>query len=111
MKHILLASLLLFSFSALAEIVGVNKMSIKPGFNTRYDLRVHIAEMKADLDCQSFIQGLNIEKNKEKFQIVLEAWECEEMSRKMYASLKKLKAFCIDVDYDSLSIKDSATCR
>lgn len=111
MKHILLASLLLFSFSALAEIIGVNKMSIKPGFNTRYDLRVHIAEMKADLDCQSFIQGLNIEKNKEKFQIVLEAWECEEMSRKMYASLKKLKAFCIDVDYDSLSIKDSATCR
>lgn len=111
MKHILLASMLLFSFSALAEIVGVNKMSIKPGFNTRYDLRVHIAEMKADLDCQSFIQGLNIEKNKEKFQIVLEAWECEEMSRKMYASLKKLKAFCIDVDYDSLSIKDSATCR
>ena len=111
MKHILLATMLLFSFSALAEIVGVNKMSIKPGFNTRYDLRVHIAEMKADLDCQSFIQGLNIEKNKEKFQIVLEAWECEEMSRKMYASLKKLKAFCIDVDYDSLSIKDSATCR
>lgn len=111
MKHILLASMLLFSFSALAEIIGVNKMSIKPGFNTRYDLRVHIAEIKADLDCQSFIQGLNIEKNKEKFQIVLEAWECEEMSRKMYASLKKLKAFCIDVDYDSLSIKDSATCR
>jgi hypothetical protein len=29
----------------------------------------------------------------------------------MYASLKKLKAFCIDVDYDSLTIKDSSTCR
>lgn len=111
MKHILLTVMLVMSFSAMAEIIGVNKMSIKPGFNTRYDLRVHLKEMKADLDCQSFIQGLNIEKNKEKVQIVLEAWECEDIAKKMYASLKKLKAFCIDVDYDSLSIKDSATCR
>jgi hypothetical protein len=111
MKNILLFAMLVMSFSAFAEILGVNKMSIKPGFNTRYDLRVHLPEVKADLDCQSFIQGLNIEKNHEKIQIVLEAWECEEISKKMYASLKKLKAFCIDVDYDSLTIKDSSTCR
>lgn len=111
MKSFLTIVVFLFSFSSMAEIIGVNKMSITPGFNTRYDLRVHIKDMKADLDCQSFIQGLIIEKGQEKVQFMLEAWECEEMSRKMYASLKKLKAFCIDVDYDSLTIKDSATCR
>ncbi len=111
MKHLLMISILVFSFSALAEVIGVNKMSIRQGFNTRYDLRVHIKNMKADLDCQSFIQGLNIEKNKEKVNIMLEPWECEDLSKKMYASLKKLKAFCIDVDYDTLTIKDSATCR
>ena len=111
MKHIICAAILLMSFSAMAEVLGVSKMSIRAGFNTRYDLRVHVKDVKADLDCQSFIQGLNIEKGKEKTQIMLEAWECEDLSKKMYASLKGLKAFCIDVDYDSQTIKDSAVCR
>ncbi|GEM_PF-1168418 len=111
MKHILTVAILLFSFSAMAEILGVTKMSIKPGFDTRYDLRVQIKDAEVDLDCQSFIQGLNVKKGKETVQIVLEAWECEDVSKKMYASLKKLKAFCLDVDYDSLLLKGSATCR
>lgn len=111
MKKIITSLFVFASFSASAEILGVSKMTIRPEFNTRYDLRVHVKDVKADLDCQSFIQGLNVEKGKVKHQIILEAWECEDLSRKMYASLKALKAFCIDVDYDSLTIKDSATCR
>ena len=111
MKHIIYAALLFISASAFAEVLGVNKMTIKPGFNTRYDLRVHVKEVKADLDCQSFIQGLNIEKGKEKTQIMLEAWECEDMSKKMYASLKARKAFCMDIDYEAATVKDSYPCR
>ena len=111
MKFVILALFLVTSLSASAEILGVSKMTITPEFNTRYDLRVQIKDVKADLDCQSFVQGLNVLKGKNKFQFILEPWECEDLSRKMYASLKGLKAFCIDVDYDSQTIKDSATCR
>lgn len=93
MKLILGLIMLLCFIDAQADVIKVNKMTRESGWDARYVLITNLKKNVA-LDCQSFIQGLEIND----LLSVLDPDECEALQGRMRASLSRFQKHCIDLE-------------
>lgn len=108
MKTIAAMILMFALYDASAVEVKVTRMSRESGYSERFELKTSMDE-KVVLDCQSFIQGILVGPVGES-AIMLQEWECEELMHDMKKSLQKLKAHCIEIDFERNVMDAQGTC-
>lgn len=108
MKTVFMLILAFALFDATALEIQVSRMKKVAGYSDRYDLRTSLDE-KVVLDCQSFIQGLLFGPLGES-AIMLEEWQCDELTQEMKKNLSQLKKHCLEVDRDRAVLDSHQAC-
>jgi hypothetical protein len=97
MKTILFMMFTVLSLSAPALEVKISRMKVLPGLERSFLLETSLSE-RVVLDCQSFLQGLFVGQGEQEFYIMLEPYECEELSSRMKKTLRKRQKHCLDLE-------------
>lgn len=92
-----LLALMLIAANTLAFDITITRMKRESGMSQSFDLTTNHAN-PVTLDCQSFIQGLYLGPRETTDIIMLDAWECEELHRRIDSSLRDRKRHCLDVE-------------
>ena len=108
MKAILALILVLALYDASALDLKVSRMKREQGYAERYNLVTNL-DHKVVLDCQSFIQGLLFGPLGES-AVMLEEWECDELTQDMKKSMSKFKQHCVVIDPDRGVVDSHQTC-
>jgi len=108
MKAVFAMILMLALYDASAAEIEVSRMNRVSGYSERYDLKTSLNE-EVVLDCQSFIQGLLFGQLGES-AILLQEWECEELTQGMKKSFRHLKTHCLEIDLESGVLLAQQTC-
>ena len=108
MKTVFMLILAFALFDATALEIQVSRMKKVAGYSDRYDLRTSLDE-KVVLDCQSFIQGLIFGALGES-AIMLEEWQCDELTQEMKKSLNQFKRHCLEVDRERAVLDSQHSC-
>lgn len=99
MKY-LFGLVLLFTFlTSYGEEIKVRKMKGDGELERSFILTTNLSD-KVVLDCQSFIQGLRVGEFESAYTYLLEPEECDALTNRVKASLRKFQKHCIDVDQD-----------
>jgi hypothetical protein len=97
MKKIFTLVILSFSIPlAIATEVQVRGMIPEANMERSFELQTSLPE-RVVLDCQSFIQGLNIGPDD---TFLLDPEECESLQERIYDSLIQSKLHCLDIESD-----------
>lgn len=92
-----LLTLMFLMTSAFGLELKVSGMKAESGMVQSFDL--HTGHHKpVTLDCQSFIQGLYLGPRNTTDIIMLDAWECQELFRRIDTSLKSQRRHCLDIE-------------
>jgi hypothetical protein len=108
MKTVFALILVFALFDATALEIQVSRMKKISGYSERYDLKTSLDE-KVVLDCQSFIQGLLFGPVGES-AIMLEEWQCDELTQEMKKSMSQFKKHCLEVDRDRAVLDSQHAC-
>jgi hypothetical protein len=108
MKTVFMLILAFALFDATAIEIEVSRMKKVAGYTDRYDLRTSLDE-KVVLDCQSFIQGLLFGPLGDS-AIMLEEWQCDELTQEMKKSFNQFKKHCLEIDRERAVLDSQQTC-
>ncbi len=94
-----LGFILLFTFlEAYAVELKVYRKSKLQHMDRSFVLHTKSTPDQVVLDCQSFIQGINIGKAEDAVLFMMDAQDCEDLYHRIDGSLRKSQKHCIEVD-------------